>query len=111
MYDTKLAERVKLYLESKFARDIFGDHKHPLYFAVKGIKAQLWFRVVKLELERLAAEHDHALVIHIEKPTNQFLEFEFTALRASMPPAAVHEPPLTDAELRAVRKLIKWGGS
>lgn len=107
MPDGTFAKRVKQYLESKFARNAFSEYERPLYFTIRGVKTQMWYKVVKPELERLAADHDHALIMHVEKPTNQFLEFEFTALRASMPPPTDKEPPLTDAELRILRFHIR----
>ncbi len=116
MSDGALAKRVKQYLESKFVRNAFSSYtahegKGPLYFAIRGIKAKLWYKVVKPELERLAADYDHALIMHVEKPTNKFLEFEFTALRASLPPPPIgEEPPLTSDEIRLLRAhLRRWG--
>ena len=110
MPDNKLRNRVKLYLESKFTISIFDDFpkKHKLYFTIRGVNAPMWKQVIKPELERLAADYDHALIMHVEKPTNKFLEFEFTALRASLPPLAPgDEPPLTNAEIRIIRDHIK----
>ena len=104
----ELDERVKLYLESKFSRTIFQRRydDETISYHIRGIKPALWHQVVKPELIRLAEEYGHALIMHVEKPSNQYLCFEFTALRAPLPTPSKGEPPLTDSELRRVRSCI-----
>ena len=100
---------VDSYLASKFVKDIFDPYIYndpALHYTVKGINAAMWQRVVKVELQHLAATHSYLLIILVEKPSNNYIEFKFEALPAESRRVS-NEPPLSNAELRQIREMLK----
>ncbi len=112
--DTPIAPRQSLesdvdeYLSEKCTRQIFENDNHHLYYMVRGIKPQMWFRVVKPELKRLAEKRHYYIHMILERPKANWLEFEFVALPAERPrPAKSQVPQLTAEELRDVREMLR----
>ncbi len=93
------------YLETKFARQALKPSHRRM--CIKGIKKEMWFRVVKPELQRIAANHQYALKMLVEKPSNNFIEFEIVQIPLPTLSRVSHQPPLKDSELRDIRSMLK----
>jgi len=102
-------ELVDAYLQSKFTQDVFDPCSAAigLSYVIKGVKAPMWFRVIKVELEHLAAAHNYFLIVLVEKPSNNFIQFRFEALPVNSLRRVSKEPPLSDLELRRVREILR----
>ncbi len=103
-----LLAAVNEYLEEKFSRRVFPHEFGPAHYCLRGIKPAMWYRVVKPELQRIAATFNCYIEVLIENPKMEWLEFEFVELPAETPaPVKGREPPLTDREIRRLRILLK----
>ena len=106
---TKLLSEVNMYLKTKFAKDVLLNNSEPYRYIIKGVKRRMWFKVVKPELQRIAANHLYELVMLVEKPSNDFIEFTFEEVPVPRLSRVSNEPPLTGEELRTLRKMInEW---
>lgn len=103
----ELHNEVREYIKTKFAREIYVNRNEPGRYILKGIKKRMWFRVVKPELQRIAADHLAELVMLVEKPSNDFIDFTFEEAPIPHSSRVSKEPPLSGAELRTIRKIIK----
>lgn len=107
-HDSALKEKIDNYLSEKCVKRAFQDDARPLYYAIRGIKTAMWKRVLKPELQRMAKDNNHYIEMQVENPGQEWVEFQFIELPADMPEEVKRqEPPLTDEELRAVRRLLK----